>query len=125
MQAVAGSKPFALETCSDSVCYLIGLNAEYLRYKGACHDSQTDSLDAPLVAVPSDSMTGDNYVLTVPPGRCYVRFSGLSVPPNTELELSLIFSLRGQQHTTHCTIHHGIMKCFHITITAVGLKLLL
>jgi len=26
------------------------LNAEYLRYKGACHDSQTDSLDAPLHA---------------------------------------------------------------------------
>jgi len=33
--------------------------------------------------------------LTVPRGRCYARFSGLGVPPNTELELSLSFSLRG------------------------------
>jgi len=46
MQAVAGSKPFALEPCSDSVCYLIGLNAEYLRYKGACRDIQTEPVDA-------------------------------------------------------------------------------
>jgi len=49
MQAVACSKPTALETCSDSVWYFIGFNAEYLRSKGACHDSQKDPLDAPLV----------------------------------------------------------------------------
>ena len=51
-------------------------------------------------------------VLTVPLGRCYARLSGLSVPPNTELELSLSFSLRNQQHTAHCTIHRGLMKHF-------------
>ena len=28
--------------------YFIGFNAEYLRCKGVCHDSQTDPLDAPL-----------------------------------------------------------------------------
>ena len=28
--------------------YFIGFNAKYLRYKGACHDSQADPLDAPL-----------------------------------------------------------------------------
>jgi len=38
----------AFETCSDSVWYLIGFNAEYLRCKGVCHDSQTRPLDAPL-----------------------------------------------------------------------------
>jgi len=32
----------AFETCSDSVWYFIGFNAEYLRCKGVCHDSQTD-----------------------------------------------------------------------------------
>jgi len=46
--AVACSKPPALETCSDIIWYFISFNAEYLRYKGACHDSQTDPLDAPL-----------------------------------------------------------------------------
>ena len=47
--AVACSKPPALEACSDSVWYfIISFNAEYLRYKGACHDRQTDPLDAPL-----------------------------------------------------------------------------
>ena len=51
MQAVAGSKPFALETCSDTVCYLIGFNAEYLRYKGACHDSQTEPVDALWICI--------------------------------------------------------------------------
>jgi len=30
------------------VWYFIGFNAEYLRCKGACHDSQTDPLDASL-----------------------------------------------------------------------------
>jgi len=45
--------------------------------------------------------------------------------PNTELELSLSFSLSGQQHTTHCTIHRGIIKYYHITIMAVDLILLL
>ena len=42
MQAVTCSKPFALETCSDNHWYFIGFNAEYLHYKRACHDSQTD-----------------------------------------------------------------------------------
>jgi len=37
------------ETCSSSIQYVIGINAEYLWYKGACHDSQTDPLDAPLL----------------------------------------------------------------------------
>ena len=27
------------------------VTGEYLRYKGACHESQTDTLDAPLVGV--------------------------------------------------------------------------
>jgi len=48
MPAVACSKTAALETCSNSVWYFIGFNAEYLRYKRVCHDSQTDPLDAPL-----------------------------------------------------------------------------
>ena len=48
MLAVACSKAPALETCSDSVWYFISFNAEYLRCKGVCHDSQTDPLDAPL-----------------------------------------------------------------------------
>ena len=48
MQAVACSKPPVLETCSDSTWYFISFDAEYLRYKGACHDSQTDALDTPL-----------------------------------------------------------------------------
>ena len=52
---------------------------------------------------------------------CYARFSGLCVPPNTELELSLSFSLRSQQRTIHCTTHRGSMKYLHITIMAVGL----
>ena len=64
-------------------------------------------------------------VLTVPPGRSYARLFGLSVPPNIELELSLSFSLSSQQHTTHCTIHRGLMKYLHITIMAVSLILLL
>jgi len=49
MQALACCKPPALETCSDSVWYFIGFNAEYLQYIGACHDSQTDTLDVPLM----------------------------------------------------------------------------
>jgi len=54
--AVACSKPPALETCSDSVWYFIGFNAEYLWWKGVCHDSQTDPLDAPLpVSILCDS----------------------------------------------------------------------
>jgi len=48
MQTVACSKPLALETCSDSLWYFIGFHAEYLQYRRACHDSQTDPLDAPL-----------------------------------------------------------------------------
>jgi len=44
--AFAYSKPPALETCSGSSRCLIGVNAEYLQYKGTCHDSQTDPLDA-------------------------------------------------------------------------------
>jgi len=43
--AVACSKPPALKTYSGSVWYLINANAQYLWYKGACHDSQTDPLD--------------------------------------------------------------------------------
>jgi len=45
---VACSKTPAFETCSDSVWYFIGFNAEYLRWKGVCHDRQTDPLDAPI-----------------------------------------------------------------------------
>jgi len=41
-------KKAALQTCS-GVWYFIGFNAEYLRCKGVCHDSQTVPLDAPLV----------------------------------------------------------------------------
>ena len=48
MLAGACSKPPTLVTCSDSVWNFISFNAEYLRCKGACHDSQTDPLDAPL-----------------------------------------------------------------------------
>jgi len=48
-KAVACSKPPALETCSDSVSYFIGFNAEYLRHKSACHDSQTDPCKRPCV----------------------------------------------------------------------------
>ena len=40
----------ALETCSKSVWYFISFNAEYLRCKGVCHDSQTDPVNAPLPA---------------------------------------------------------------------------
>jgi len=49
--AVACSKTLALETCSDSVWYFISFNPEYLPYKGACHDSQTDPLGAPLLGL--------------------------------------------------------------------------
>jgi len=42
------SKPPAWGTCSDSVWYFIGFNGECLWYKGVCHNSQTDPLDAPL-----------------------------------------------------------------------------
>jgi len=48
---------------------------------------------------------------------CYAKFSGLCVPPNTELELSLRFSLRGQQRT----IHRGLIKYLHTTNMAVSL----
>jgi len=48
---------------------------------------------------------------------CYARFSGLCVPLITELELSLRFSLKGQQRT----IHLGLMKYLHITSMAVSL----
>jgi len=41
----------ALKTCSDSVRYFIGVNAEKLRCKGACRGSQTDPLDAALTAL--------------------------------------------------------------------------
>jgi len=37
-----------LQTCSGSIWYFISFNAEYLRYKRACHDSQTDPLNVPL-----------------------------------------------------------------------------
>jgi len=37
--ALARSNPPALDTCSESVQYLIGVNPEYLRYMGSCHDS--------------------------------------------------------------------------------------
>ena len=36
----------------------------------------------------------------------YARFSGSSVPPNTEIELSLCFSLRVQRRTMHWTHCH-------------------
>jgi len=45
----------------------------------------------------------------------------ICVPPNTELELSLSFSLRNQQQTIICTTHRGSMKYLQITIMAVGL----
>jgi len=41
MLAVAYSIPPRLDTCSDSVWYYICFNAEYLQYRGICHDSQT------------------------------------------------------------------------------------
>ena len=41
--AVACSKPPALETCSDSIWYFISFNAGNLQYKGVCHDSLTDA----------------------------------------------------------------------------------
>ena len=46
----------------------------------------------------------------MPPGRCYARFSVLSVPPKIELEMSLSFSLRRQQHATHCRLQHIVVS---------------
>jgi len=42
-------------------------------------------------------------------GWCYAKFSGSDVPPNIEFDLSLSFSLSGQQCTIHLRHCRGII----------------
>ena len=88
--AVACSKLPALETCSDSVWYFIGFNADHLRHKWPCHDSQTNPLDAPQsykttfkeVWEASVLMTGNCFLFSYAMGyrqKCEVSYN-LCIP---------------------------------------------
>jgi len=90
--AVHCSKLPALETCSDSVWYFIGLNAEHLRHKWSRHNTQTDPLEAPLpqgykttfeeVWEASVLMTGNCFLFSYAMGyrqKCEVSYN-LCVP---------------------------------------------
>jgi len=54
--AVACSKPPALETCSGNVQYLISITSEYLHHKLACHDSKTVPCTCPWLQVSSSTL---------------------------------------------------------------------
>jgi len=69
MQAVAYSKQLTLEICSDGLWYFIGFNAEYLRYKGACHDIQTDPGSAPDCSIDGKSMAAPHVQLFLEPNQ--------------------------------------------------------
>jgi len=45
------------------------------------------------------------FVVTDTSWWCYASFSESRVPPNTEVQLRLSFSLRAQERTVHWTYH--------------------
>jgi len=56
---------------------------------------------------------------------CYASFSWSGVPPDTEVELRLCFSLRGQIRTKHWTNYRSLVQYLHVVMMAVGLMFLL
>jgi len=91
---------------------------EYLRYKGACHDSQTDLLDAPLVYNwPNVRMHTKRFTAEIATNRCKM-WGNINQTSVTVLHVLHHYKCQCKRYNRHknivffCT---WAMFCFTIT----------